>query len=83
LSTRKTTKQTTKTISHMTVWRTLRSNSNVALRKLKRKPRLLKHHKEGRLKWAKEVMTWDAAWKNIFSDEKKFNLDGPDSNISY
>lgn len=84
LSTRKITQQTSKNISHMTVWRTLRSNSNVALRKLKRKPRLLKNHKEQRLKWAKEVMTWDATWKNIiFSDEKKFNLDGPDGNIYY
>ena len=35
LSTCKITQQTSKTISHMAVWRFLRSNSKVALRKLK------------------------------------------------
>ena len=83
MSTSKITQQTSKTTSHVTVWRTLRSNSNIALRKLERKPRLLKYRKEERLKWEKEVITWDATWKNIFSDEKKFNLDGADSNIYY
>ena len=37
-----------------------------------------------RLKWAKDHMTWNKAWHNaICSDEKKFNLDGPDGFACY
>ena len=42
LSNRKITQQTSKIISHMTVWRTVRSNSNVALEKLKKKTKTVK-----------------------------------------
>ena len=38
-------------------------------------PKLTKIHKEKRLKFAQEVMPWKQGWH---SDEKKFNLDGPD-----
>ena len=45
--------------------------------KLLKKPWLLKHLQEERLKWDKNVMIWDKDWKQlIFSDENKFNLDG-------
>ena len=42
-------------------------------------PALTTTHKDLRLSWAKDHMTWNNEWhKVVWSDEKKFNLDGPD-----
>jgi len=45
----------------------------------RRSPALTIVHKDLRLTWAKDHMTWNNEWhKVVWSDEKKFNLDGPD-----
>lgn len=73
-----------KVVSHETVWRNLQRNKNVKYEKMLRKPCLNKNHKIQRLSWAREVMCWNTEWKSIvFSDEKKFNLDGPDGYSYY
>ena len=44
----------------------------------------LKKEATKRIKFAKEHQTWKEEWKKIiFSDEKKFNLDEPDSHCYY
>ncbi|CAF5017842.1 unnamed protein product, partial [Rotaria socialis] len=47
--------------------------------KKKHSPALTTAHKDLRLSWSKDHMTWNNEWhKVVWSDEKKFNLDGPD-----
>lgn len=67
-----------------TAWRTAKRNPNLKFKKKKKKPKLTKLHKELRLSFAKNHMSWTTEWTNIiFSDEKRFNLDGPDGYCYY
>lgn len=57
----------------------LRSSGKVKWRKPVKKPLLKTHHKSARLNFTKNHMSWAREWDYVvFSDEKKFNLDGPD-----
>lgn len=62
-----------------TVRRIIQSSKQIKRKRLKRKPPLSAQHKEVRLKFARNNIFWKKKWRSvIFSDEKKFNLDGPD-----
>lgn len=57
----------------------LKESKQVKWMKRKKKPKLTESHKKARLAYAKKYIQWSVQWRDvIFSDEKKFNLDGPD-----
>jgi transposase len=65
--------------STKTIRRVLNRSGLLQYSKIKAVPKLKKHHKENRLKFAEKHLCDSTNWDNIiFSDEKKFNLDGPD-----
>ncbi|CAO4366948.1 unnamed protein product [Caenorhabditis nigoni] len=69
-------------VSKWTVWRVLKDDPNIRRAVMCPAPRLTDDHKVRRLEFARKNMgtNWE---KIIFSDEKKFNLDGPDGFKSY
>lgn len=66
-------------ISTRRVQQILSSSKRFKWEKCAKKPALKNHHKKKRLEFAEKYIAFGDQWKNvIFSDEKKFNLDGPD-----
>ena len=64
-------------VSVQRVRQILHEDPNTAWKK--RKPKHTARHKEVRLQFAKEHMSWQEEWHQVLlSDEKKFNLVGPD-----
>lgn len=62
-----------------TIQRVIKKCPHLKRKKLRKKPLLLERHKEVRLNFANNHRNWIAEWRTVvFSDEKKFNLDGPD-----
>ena len=66
-------------VSKSTVLRAIKEDNNLVYKKMRQSPNLKEAHKLKRDDFALDKILWTRQWhKVIFSDEKKFNLDGPD-----
>lgn len=71
-------------VSKDTIRRRILEKGTIVYSKMQKKPALKPHHKLQRLMWARKHMSYGEKWQSvIFSDEKKWNLDGPDGCLSY
>uniref|UniRef100_A0A8R1HYW8 HTH_Tnp_Tc3_1 domain-containing protein n=1 Tax=Caenorhabditis japonica TaxID=281687 RepID=A0A8R1HYW8_CAEJA len=69
-------------VCRSTVHNVINRSNTIVRQKMMKVPKMTSEHKEKRLKFVKVNMA--TKWENIvFSDEKKWNLDGPDGNRSY
>ncbi len=71
-------------VSRLTIWRCISKCPHFKYKKMKRKLPLTSQHELDRAEWGLDHQTWDHEWRAVlFSDEKKFNLDGPDGHQYY
>lgn len=67
-----------------TVQLALRNSEFLVYKKFSTMTPLSDRHKHDRIAWSQPKLAWDDEWQRlIFSDEKKFNLDGPDGLAYY
>lgn len=72
-------KQNYPNVSRSAINNILSNNKDIIYKKFKKLPPLTAQHKQARVAFGLEHIRWSSDWHNVvFSDEKRFNLDGPD-----
>lgn len=67
-----------------TIQRVLHKSNEMTYLKMKKKARISEAQIDQRIKFSITYQTWNTEWKRtIFSDEKRFNFDGPDGFAYY
>ena len=68
-----------------TVQRILHAHPELSWKKIKRTTMMTKKHQKARVEWALDKESWGPnEWSRVvFSDEKKWNMDGPDGLMFY
>jgi len=71
-------------ISRESVRKVLIASEHLTYVKVNQRQCLSRKHQFARIEWAMDKVGWNEEWNNIlFSDEKKWNLDGPDGYAYY
>lgn len=71
-------------VHYSTIYNSLVNNTEIIYKNFKKRPLLKEIHIQKRLQFAWDHKTWTNEWQNVvFSDEKRFNLDGPDGYTNY
>lgn len=71
-------------VSVRRVQQLLQSAPHLQYRKMRSVPWMTDRHLQERAEWARSHMQWNDEWSDvIFTDEKKFNFDGPDGLMYY
>jgi hypothetical protein len=52
-------------VSHVTVWRAIKSAPNIVRQRMQRCPKLTQEHKVARLNWAEQRVWWKMCWQRV------------------
>ena len=52
-------------VDHVTVWRAIKNSPNMIRQRMQKRPALKQQHKDARLAWAVQHVTWTKQWETV------------------